>query len=80
MRTQVQKWGNSLALRIPKPLAADLELEEDSTVDLSLVDGVLVVTPVAEPEETLEELLEGVSESNLHGEVDTGAPVGREVW
>ena len=80
MRTRLQKWGNSLAVRIPKPMAADLRLEEDSPVDLSEVDGVLVVAPVAEPEETLEELLEGVSESNLHEEVDTGAPVGREVW
>ncbi len=69
-----------MALRIPKPLAADLELEENSAVDLSLVDDVLVVTPVAESEESLETLLEGVTEGNLHGEVESAAPVGREVW
>ena len=80
MRTRLQKWGNSLAVRIPKPLAADLRLEEDSPVDLSEVDGVLVVTPVVEPEEALEALLEGITQSNIHEEVETGAPVGREVW
>jgi len=80
MRAHVRKWGNSLALRIPKPLAADLCLHEESVVAVSLVRGTLVVTPVAEPTATLGELLESVTESNRHGEVDFGAPVGREVW
>ena len=80
METRVQKWGNSLALRIPKPLAADAGLKDDSPVELSLVDGRLVITPMAEPGVSLELLLAQVTESNLHGEVNTGPAMGGEIW
>ena len=80
MRTRVQRWGNSLAVRIPKSFAAELRLDHDSEVDLTLVDGKLAVMPVQSPAFTLDELLAGVTESNLHQEVDTGAGVGQEVW
>ena len=80
MKTKVQKWGNSLALRIPKSFAAETLLEPDTEVNLSLVQGKLVVTPIVESDYSLEELLEGVTEENIHAEVDTGAPVGNEAW
>ena len=80
METRVEKWGNSLALRIPKPLAAEVGLEDSSPVDLSLMDGRLVITPVVEPELSLATLLAQVTEENLHREVDTGPAVGGEVW
>ena len=80
MRTRVQRWGNSLALRIPKPFAAEVGLEAESPVEVSLVDGKLVVAPVVEPAPTLEDLLARVTEDNLHREVDTGPAVGNEVW
>jgi antitoxin MazE len=80
MRTRVQKWGNSLALRIPKSFAVEAGLQEHAPVELSLVDGRLVVQPVAPRPPTLEELLRGVTEQNVHGEWDTGPAVGREVW
>jgi len=80
METRVQKWGNSLALRIPKPLASEVGLEHNSRVELSLVDGKLVITPVVEPELTLEHLLAQVTDDNLHREVYTGPAVGGEVW
>jgi antitoxin MazE len=80
METRVKKWGNSLALRIPKPLAAEVGLEDISPVELSLMDGRLVITPAAEPELSLATLLAQVTEENLHGEVDTGPAVGGEVW
>jgi antitoxin MazE len=80
MRTRIQKWGNSLALRIPKFLAAEVHIEQDSLVEVSLVEGKLILEPVAEPAWTLEELLAGVTEQNLHGEVDTGPATGREAW
>lgn len=79
MRTRIQKWGNSLALRIPKSFAAEAHLQQDSQVEVSLVDGRLVVSPV-EPAFTLEHLLAGVTEQNLHREVDTGPATGNEVW
>ena len=78
MRTRVQKWGNSLALRIPKAFADEVHLDQDSTVDVSLVNGKLVVEPVARPAWTLDELLAGVTEQNLHGEIDTGPAVGND--
>jgi antitoxin MazE len=80
METRVKKWGNSLALRIPRPLAAEVGLEEDSLVELSLVDGKLVITPETEPELRLEDLLARVTEENLHGEINTGPATGREGW
>ena len=80
MRTRVKKWGNSLALRIPKSFATEVGLDFDTPVDLSLVDGKLVVTPAIEPALTLEYLLEKVTDDNLHREVDTGAAMGNEAW
>jgi antitoxin MazE len=80
MRARVQKWGNSLALRIPKSFAAEVNLRQDSLVEISTHEGKLVVHPVAEPEITLESLLAGVTPENLHSEIDTGPAVGKEVW
>ncbi|MBI2371918.1 MAG: AbrB/MazE/SpoVT family DNA-binding domain-containing protein [Deltaproteobacteria bacterium] len=80
MRVAVRKWGNSLALRIPKSLASDSEIEQGSLVEVSVVRGKLVVTPVRVPKYSLKQLLSGVRKRHLHGEVDTGAPVGRESW
>ena len=78
MRTRIQKWGNSLALRIPRAIAAEVNLEIDTVVDISLVDGKLVMVPVNEP--SLEDLLARVTEDNVHREIDSGPPVGNEVW
>jgi antitoxin MazE len=80
MRVQVQKWGNSLALRIPKPFAAEVQVEEGTLVDLSVVKGKLVATPAARKKTTLSQLLAKVSRANLHGEVETGPSVEREAW
>ena len=80
MRTRVQKWGNSLAIRIPKPFATEIGLQRNSPVEMSLVDGRLVIVPVVEPTPTLERLLAQVSEDNLHGEIETGPATGKEVW
>jgi antitoxin MazE len=80
MKTRVQKWGNSLALRIPKAFAAEARLREDTPVELSLVDGKLVIQPLALEPPTLDDLLRGITDQNLHGEWDTGPAVGREVW
>ena len=49
-------------------------------VEVSLVEGKLVVTPVTDPAFTLDQLLAGVTEENLHREVDTGPPAGNEAW
>lgn len=80
MRTRVHKWGNSLALRIPKSFATEVGLGSESSIDLSVINGKLVIEPVLEPEVTLEQLLEQVTEDNLHDEVSTGPAVGSEAW
>ena len=80
MQTRVQRWGNSLAVRIPKTFAQEVGLVADSAVEMRLVDGALVLEPVAETPPTLAELLDAVSDDNLHGEVDAGPAEGREVW
>ena len=78
METRVQKWGNSLALRIPKPFANQIGLEPNSLVELSLRGAELVIVPVKSPSLKLDDLLVQVTEHNLHGEVDTGPAVGGE--
>jgi antitoxin MazE len=80
MKTRVQKWGNSLALRIPKSFAEEVGLHADTAVELSLVEGSLVVRPITPQPLTLEELLRGITDENLPGEWDTGSAVGREAW
>ena len=80
MRTRVQKWGNSLALRIPKSFATEVGLERETAVEVLLADGKLVVTPVVKPKPTLRQLLAKVTNENLHHEVDTGSATGNETW
>jgi antitoxin MazE len=80
MKTRIQKWGNSLALRIPKSFAVEAGLQEDATVELSLAEGRLIVRPVQPQPLTLEELLRGITDENLPGEWDTGPALGKEVW
>jgi antitoxin MazE len=80
MKTQVQKWGNSLALRIPKTLAAESNIEEGSAVNLSFVEGRIIVETIFEPTYTLDDLLARVAKQNVHAEIDTGVPVCKEVW
>ena len=80
MQTRVQKWGNSLALRIPSSIAKEAGLNPNSLVELSLAEGKLIVQPLAEFRLSLDQLLSGVTAENLHGEVETGPAVGREAW
>ena len=80
MRTQVQKWGNSLALRIPQAFAVEIGLKPESPVELSLANGRLVISPILEGTVTLEALLADVTPENSHAEVDFGKPMGKEVW
>jgi len=80
MKTRIQKWGNSLALRIPKSFAAEVGLHKETSVEVSLADGKIVITPVTQPKPTLEQLLAKVTGENLHHEVDTGPSRGNETW
>ena len=79
MVTTIQRWGNSLAVRIPKAFAAQAQLTENSDVDISVDGDRIVVTP-ARREWKLDELLKGVKTSNLHREVRWGDRTGKESW
>jgi antitoxin MazE len=80
MKTRVQKWGNSLALRIPKSFATEAGLQRETSVEVSLADGKLMITPIGKPKPTLKQLLAKVTKENLHHEVDTGSAIGIETW
>ena len=77
--TKVQKWGNSLAIRIPSALAEQLMVKQGSEVNL-LLDGDRLVIKPRRSEPSLSALLAQVTDENIHSEVTTGEPTGREVW
>jgi antitoxin MazE len=80
VQTKIQNWGNSLGLRIPRALAVEAGVRAGSEVDLSIQNGDLVVTPARRRKYRLKDLLEKVTARNVHAEVDTGGPVGKETW
>lgn len=80
MVTRVQKWGNSLGLRIPKSCAEEADIADGSRVEISVKDGDLLIHSVEKRKFDLNTLLKRVNKNNLHGEVDTGYPVGDEAW
>ncbi len=80
MIARIQKWGNSLALRIPKAFATDAGLAENDSVVISLVEGKIVVNPVIDKPVSLRDLLRGINRDNLHVEWETGPAVGKELW
>ena len=79
MQTKIQKWGNSLGVRIPRSFAAEARVQAGSTVDISVEEGRLLIRPLRR-RYALPDLLRKVTARNLHTEVSTGAPVGREIW
>jgi antitoxin MazE len=79
MLTTIQRWGNSLAVRIPKPFALQTDLSENSEVDISLEGGRIVVSP-ATKEWKLDDLLSGITKRNAHKEISWGDRAGGEAW
>ncbi|MBE9509557.1 MAG: AbrB/MazE/SpoVT family DNA-binding domain-containing protein [Bacteroidetes bacterium] len=80
MKTKIQKWGNSLALRIPISFAKETNLKNGSFVNLSLIEGKLVAKPLKDKEYSLKELLSKINKDNLHREFDSGNAIGNEIW
>lgn len=79
MRTAVKRWGNSLGVRIPKSILEENSLKEGSEINIISKDGTIIFEPVKK-KYNLKDLLEGINESNLHGEISTGDSVGEEIW
>lgn len=80
MQAKAQKWGNSLAFRIPSAFAREIGIGAGDEVDMAVKDGQLVVAPVRGKKLSLKKLLAGVTKENLHKPADTGLPVGKETW
>lgn len=79
MKIQIQKWGNSLAIRIPKAFAQEISIDYGSMVELALEKGEIVVRPI-DIQYSLDQLLTGITKDNIHAEIETGEAQGKEVW
>ena len=80
MHSKLQKWGNSIGVRLPVKLIRELQLDSGSEVDIKAIRGRLVITPIRPTGFALEELLSQITDDNLHDETDWGQKTGRESW
>lgn len=80
MRAAVRKWGNSAAVRLPAAVMQAARLELGGAVEIREEDGRVVIEPVRETDVALADLLAGITEENLHGEIDAGPPQGDEAF
>jgi len=79
MKSRISKWGNSLAIRLPRQILTELGLTEGESMEILVENGRLIITPVLK-EYGLEELVEGITSENRHTETDWGPPHGAEKW
>ncbi len=75
----IAKWGNSLAVRIPKTIADKIDLQEGVAVSMEISDNNIIIKPQKQ-EYSLDDLLAGASAEDFTGEYDWGEPVGEEIW
>jgi antitoxin MazE len=82
MLAKIQKWGNSQGLRLAKNLLADAQLGVGDEVDISVKDGIMIVTPARRirGRYKLKDLVGRIPENYQTSEVDWGKPVGKEAW
>ncbi len=79
MHTKIQRWGNSLGLRIPKAFAEETQVKAGSIVDIAVEGNELVIRPLRRRYD-LASLVKAITAKNVHDAVESGSPVGREVW
>lgn len=82
MKVEYAKWGNSLAVRIPKAIADELGAREGRSAELSIENGALILRPIIRKRRgyRLADLLEGMSEEQVHATVEWGPSRGTEAW
>jgi len=78
MTVAMKRWGNSLAIRIPKDITASLDLRDDSLLELEIRDNTLVLKP--KQNNSLEMMVEQITPENLHNEIKTDEAIGHEEW
>jgi antitoxin MazE len=77
MESKIQKWGNSLALRIPKSFADEAHLTCGGSVKISEQDGGILIMPIRRKTRTLDEMVSRITKQNRHGEISSGI-IGKE--
>ena len=80
MKTTAQKWGNSLAIRVPKSVAAQVGLKAHDDLEIEVQDGNVVLKPHLRRVYRLEDLVKQINPKNVHHEIDTDTRVGHEIW
>jgi antitoxin MazE len=80
MKAAIRKWGHSAAVRIPAAILETAHMEVDETVEIREEAGRIVIEPSRRKEYSLAELVKGITAKNQHEEIETGEPVGKEVW
>jgi antitoxin MazE len=81
MKTVVQQWGNSLAVRIPRDIARESQIGRGTCIEMSIANGNLILTSLSKRRSySLASLVKKITSANRHPEIDFGKPVGREVW
>lgn len=80
MRSQITKWGNSMAVRIPKEILEQTGIKAQQAVDIRAQEGAIVIEPALSREEQLNQLLDQITPENRHEFIDFGEPVGKEIW
>lgn len=78
MQLTIKKWGNSVGVRIPSSILTALQLNADNLIDMRVENGKIIIEPITQ-EPTLEQLIAQITPQNLHAEVSTGNPVGKEL-
>ena len=79
MTTKVQKWGNSLALRIPKSYANAIKIKEGTDINIKIKNKKLIIYKEKKQYPKLKELLSKISDKNIHKEISYGKPAGKEL-
>jgi antitoxin MazE len=79
IRSQLVKWGNSQAVRIPKTVVEQARLQAGDELEIQVQDGRILIKPL-NPKLTLESLVAGITPKNRYPEQDWSKPVGKEVW
>ena len=80
MNVKLSKWGNSAAVRLPKPVLEQAKLKPGDDLEISVEGTGRIVLQARTRKYTLDELLAGLTGKNRHGESDWGAPAGKEAW
>jgi len=78
MEAMVQKWGNSLGIRIPNLIVREFSLKNGSFVNINDNGNEIIIKPIRKSR--LSEMLDNIDDRNVHGEIETTGPVGKEIW